>query len=181
MVATGAALPEQAHQKGAFFKTVAKQYVGELRAAGLEETKGIEDKEATYAAFVEEFENPRIGSVTKELVGTFKAIGLKTAGMGGLRHQAALPLGAFPAALHRGASRRNRGHAAGPRAARGRHRLLRHHGGQDHQQPAEGAVHKAIKASGFMAYLAIAARPPAEAKCAQKSQAKGACALAFLS
>lgn len=82
MVASGPALPEQAHQKGAFFKTVAKQYIGELRAAGLEETKGIEDKEATYAAFVEEFENPRIGSITKELVGSFKAIGLKTAGAG---------------------------------------------------------------------------------------------------
>jgi integrase len=82
VVATGPALPEQAHQKGAFFKTVAKQYVGELRAAGLEEAKGIEDKEATYGAFIEEFENPRIGSVTKELVGSFKAIGLKTAGAG---------------------------------------------------------------------------------------------------
>jgi integrase len=80
--APAAALPEQAHHRGATFKTVAGQYLGELKAAGLEEAKGIEDKEATYGAFVEEFENPRIGSVTKEMVGSFKAIGLKTAGAG---------------------------------------------------------------------------------------------------
>jgi integrase len=82
VVATGPALPEQAHQKGAFFKTVAKKYVDELRSAGLEETKGIEDKEKTYSAIVEEFENPRIGAINKELVGSFKAIALKTGGAG---------------------------------------------------------------------------------------------------
>lgn len=75
-----AALPEHAHHRGAKFATVAKQYVAELREAGLEEEKGIQDKEAVYAAFAEEFENPRIGAVTKEMVGSFKAIALKTAG-----------------------------------------------------------------------------------------------------
>lgn len=58
---TAAPLPEAAHARGPTFKTVARQYIDELRAANLEEQKGIEDKEATYAAFVEEFENPRIG------------------------------------------------------------------------------------------------------------------------
>lgn len=80
--APGAAapLPEAAHHRGPTLKTVAKQYVGELQAAGLEETKGIEDKEATYAAFVEEFDNPRMMAITKEMVVAFKNIALKTGG-----------------------------------------------------------------------------------------------------
>lgn len=77
VIATAPApLPEAAHHRGPTFKTVAQQYIEELRASKLEEDKGIEDKENTYAAFVEEFENPRIGAVSKENVVAFKRIAL---------------------------------------------------------------------------------------------------------
>lgn len=82
VAAAAAPLPEAMHQRGPFFKTVAKQYIDELRAAALEEEKGIEDKEKTYAAFVEEFENPRIGAISKENVVAFKRISLTTGGSG---------------------------------------------------------------------------------------------------
>ena len=82
IAAASAPLPEAAHARGPTFKSVAKQYIDELRAANLEEQKGIEDKEATYAAFVEEFENPRIGAISKENVVAFKRISLNTGGSG---------------------------------------------------------------------------------------------------
>ncbi len=73
-----AASPEAAHHRGPAFKTVARDYVAELRQAGLEENKGIEDKEATYAAFAEEFSNPRMLAVAKDHIVAFKNIALKT-------------------------------------------------------------------------------------------------------
>jgi integrase len=76
VAAAAAPLPEAMHHRGPTFKTVAKQYIDELRAAGLEEDKGIEDKEKTYAAIVEEFENPRIGALSKENIVAFKRIAL---------------------------------------------------------------------------------------------------------
>lgn len=80
IAAAAAPLAESMHAKGPTFKTVARQYLDELQAAKLEEDKGILDKEATYAAFIDEFENPRMGAVSKDNVAAFKNIALKTGG-----------------------------------------------------------------------------------------------------
>lgn len=82
IAAAAAPLPEHMHAKGPTFATVVKKYLDELRAAALEEEKGILDKERTYAAFAEEFENPRIGAVNKENVVAFKRIALATGASG---------------------------------------------------------------------------------------------------
>lgn len=62
--------------KGPTVKWVAKQYVDELKAAQLEDTKGIEDKEKTYAAFAAQFDNPKMLMVTKEMATAFKQAAL---------------------------------------------------------------------------------------------------------
>lgn len=66
--------------KGPTVRWVAKQYVDELKAAQLEATKGIGEKEATYNAFIEQFGNPKMLMVTKQMATQFKQAALTTGG-----------------------------------------------------------------------------------------------------